>query len=88
MWEFPGGPSGGDRFLVLGFGSGRAADLDPPYDRDDLIAYGPLLSDDGEDWVGTAALMRAPHAEAARAVLTQGRYAGVEVHAWEFGGRR
>lgn len=88
MWEFPGGPSGGDRFLVLGLGSGTAADLDPPYDRDELIVYGPLLSDDGEDWVGTAALVRAPHAEAARAVLTQGRYAGIEVHAWEFGGRR
>ena len=89
MWEFPGGPSGGDRFLVLGFGSGTAVDVDLPYDhRDELIAYGPLLSDDGDVWVGTVALVRAPDAEAARAVLTQGRYAGIEVHAWEFGGRR
>ncbi|AMW10278.1 hypothetical protein A4E84_12590 [Streptomyces qaidamensis] len=89
MWEFPGGPSGGDRFLVLGFGAGTAVDLDVPYDRDDLIAYGPLLSDDGAVWVGTAALVRAPDAEAARALLAhQGRYAGIEVHAWEFGGRR
>ncbi|MGW0498478.1 YciI family protein [Streptomyces sp. NPDC003007] len=89
MWEFPGGSSGGKRFLVLGFGSGTALDLDVPYDPDELIAYGPLLSDDGAVWVGTAALVRAPDAKAARAVLAhQGRYAGIEVHAWEFGGRR
>ncbi len=56
--------------------------------RDDLIAYGPLLSDDGAVWVGTAALVRAVDAVAAAAVLTRGAYAEVEVHAWEFGGRR
>ncbi|MEU3933207.1 YciI family protein [Streptomyces sp. NPDC029044] len=88
MWEFPGGASGGDRFLVLGFGAGAAVDLDVPYERDELIAYGPLLSDDGDVWVGTAALVRASGAEEARAVLNEGRYAGIEVHAWEFGGRR
>ncbi|GGW81720.1 YciI family protein [Streptomyces lomondensis] len=88
MWDFPGGSSGGTRFLVLGFGSGPAVDLDMPYDRDELIAYGPLLSDDGDVWVGTAALVRAPDTEAARGVLTRGRYADVEVHAWAFGGRR
>ncbi|MBI0383763.1 YciI family protein, partial [Streptomyces albiflaviniger] len=27
MWEFPGGRTGGTRFLVLGLGSGEAADL-------------------------------------------------------------
>ncbi|MFJ4814015.1 YciI family protein [Streptomyces sp. NPDC088801] len=88
MWEFPGGPSGGNRFLVLGFGSGTAVGLDVPNDRDELIAYGPLLSDDGAVWVGTAALVRAPDADTARAVLTRGRYADIEVHDWEFGGRR
>ncbi|MFI1829665.1 YciI family protein [Streptomyces sp. NPDC020412] len=87
MWDFPGGRSGGNRYLVLGFGEGRAVDLDPPR-RDDLIAYGPLLSDDGEAWLGTAALLRAEGADAARAVLTAERYAEVEVRAWEFGGRR
>ncbi|MFF3849109.1 YciI family protein [Streptomyces sp. NPDC002328] len=88
MWEFPGGRSGGDRYLVLGLGSGRAVDLDVPSDRDELIAYGPLLSDDGLTWLGTAVLLRAPDPDSARAVLTQDRYAAVEVHAWEFGGRR
>ncbi|MFE6195189.1 YciI family protein [Streptomyces sp. NPDC057838] len=89
MWEFPGGRSGGNRYLVLGFGSGKGVDLDAPDAvRDDLIAYGPLLSDDGAVWVGTAALVRAVDTEAASAVLTRDAYAEVEVHAWEFGGRR
>ncbi|MDA0634273.1 YciI family protein [Nonomuraea sp. MCN248] len=88
MWDFPGGREGGDRYLVLGFGSGEAVDLVPPPGRDELIAYGPLLSDDGAAWLGTAALVRAPDRDAARAVLTEDRYAGIEVHDWTFGGRR
>jgi uncharacterized protein len=87
MWDFPGGRSGGDRFLVLGLGAGRGADLDVPAGRDELIAYGPLLSDDGGTWLGTAVLLRAPDAERARAVLGADRYAAVEVHDWAFGGR-
>ncbi|GHE08318.1 YciI family protein [Streptomyces alanosinicus] len=91
MWEFPGGPTEGDRYLVLGLGGGPTAEADldalPP-ERDELIAYGPLLSDDGARWLGTAALLRAPDPKTARAVLTPDRYAHIEVHAWTFGGRR
>lgn len=58
-----------------------------PRDRDELIAYGPLLSDDGATWLGTAVLLRAPDPDTARAVLTQDEYADVEVHNWYFGGR-
>ncbi len=87
MWDFPGGRTGGDRYLVLGFGTGQAVDLALPSDRDQLIAYGPLLSDDGDTWLGTAALLRASDPESAGAVLTRDRYADVEVHAWQFGGR-
>jgi uncharacterized protein YciI len=87
MWDFPGGRTGGDRFLVLGLGAGPAADLDLPPDRDELIAYGPLLSDDGATWLGTAALVRAPDADQARALLTPERYAHIEAHDWQFGGR-
>jgi hypothetical protein len=86
MWDFPGGPAGGNRYLVLGFGAGQG-DLAVPPGRDDLIAYGPMLSDDGATWLGTAALLRAPAPEAARAVLAPGRYADIEVHGWQFGGR-
>jgi uncharacterized protein YciI len=87
MWDFPGGSIGGNRYLVLGLGAGQAADLAVPPDRDELIAYGPLLSDDGASWLGTAALIRAPDPDAARRVLTRHRYADIEVHRWQFGGR-
>ena len=92
MWDFPGGRTGGNRYLVLGLGTGHAADLAAdlavPPGRDELIAYGPLLSDDGATWLGTAVLVRAPDPDTARAVLSPGRYADIEVHDWEFGGRR
>lgn len=91
MWEFPGGRSGGRRYLVLGLGLGignGTAEEPVPADREALIAYGPLLSDDGAAWLGTAALVRAPNPAMARTVLTSGRYAEIEVHNWEFGGRR
>ena len=87
MWEFPGGPAGGNRYLVLGLGVGHPADLIVPPGRDELIAYGPLLSDDGTSWLGTAVLLRAPDPGKARAILTPGDYAGIEVHRWQFGGR-
>ncbi|MEH0424010.1 YciI family protein [Streptomyces sp. B21-083] len=88
MWKFPGGPTDGNRYLVIGLGTGEAADVALPPDSDDLIAYGPLLSDDGDTWLGTAALLRAPDPTMARAVLsTPDRYADIEVHNWQFGGR-
>ena len=87
MWQFPGGREGGNRYLVLGLGPERAADLAEPADEDGLIAFGPLLSDDGTGWLGTAALVRAADTETARAVLSPGAYADIEVHNWQFGGR-
>ncbi|MEU4878541.1 YciI family protein [Streptomyces sp. NPDC021608] len=87
MWDFPGGRTGGNRYLVLGLGEGEPVDLEAPPGRDDLIAHGPLLSDDGATWLGTAVLLRAPDPRAARAVLTEDRYAEIEVHHWQFGGR-
>ena len=86
MWDFPGGRSGGNRYLVLGLGAGEAADLAAP-PGNDLIAYGPLLSDSGAAWLGTAALVRASDPFAARALLTPERYAEIDVHNWQFGGR-
>jgi hypothetical protein len=88
MWDFAGGRNGGNRYLVLGFGAGQGADLAVPPGREELIAYEPLLADDGITWLGTAALLRAPGPERARAILTPGRYAGIEVHSWQFGGRQ
>jgi uncharacterized protein len=87
MWEFPGGRDDGNRYLVLGLGPQSAADPAVPSGRDELIAYGPLMSDDGATWLGTAALIRARDPDTARGVLTLGGYADVEVHNWRFGGR-
>ncbi|MEV5888528.1 YciI family protein [Nonomuraea fuscirosea] len=87
MWDFPGGREGGNRYLVLGLGAGEPADLALPPGEDALIAYGPLSSDDGTAWLGTAALVLAPDPDTARAVLTADRYADIEVHNWQFGGR-
>jgi uncharacterized protein YciI len=87
MWEFPGGRKGGNRYLVLGLGAGSAEDS-VPADREELIAYGPLLSDDGAAWLGTAALIRAVGPAEARATFDPARYVHIEVHNWAFGGRR
>src|SRR3977135_4517424 len=37
MWDFPGGRTGGNRYLVLGLGKSQVADRDVPPDRDELI---------------------------------------------------
>ena len=87
MWDFPGGREGGRRFLVLGLAPTGAGEPNLPADQDELIAFGPLLSDDGSTWLGTAALLRAPDPRSALAVLGDVDYAAVEVHNWQFGGR-
>jgi uncharacterized protein len=87
MWDFPCGRDGGHRYLVLGLGGGQAADLAVPPGQHDLIAYGPLLSDNGATWLGTALLIQAPDPDTARFILTPDRYADIEVHSWQFGGR-
>jgi uncharacterized protein YciI len=85
MWEFPGELTAG--YLVLGLGVGPAVDLTPPASVEP-IAYGSLWSDDETAWLGTAALVPAPDADTARGLLTADRYATIEVHHWEPGGRR
>ncbi|MCP9211409.1 YciI family protein [Streptomyces cucumeris] len=87
MWDFPGGRTGGNRYLVIGLGTGQAADLAVPPDQEGLIAYGPLLSDDGAAWLGTAMLVRASDPDTARAILYPAGYVDIEVHNWQFGGR-
>jgi uncharacterized protein len=103
MWEFAGGTDGYSRFLIIGHGrSGATGDalhrehrayLDQGY-RDRLIACGPLLSDDGAQWRGTAIMAELPDRGAAEALIAHdpyaraGLYEWVEVHDWQFGGRR
>jgi uncharacterized protein len=104
MWQFAGSLTGYHRFLIIAHGrsgvtAGRDAlhreqhhYLDHGY-RDRLIAYGPLLSDNGAHWRGTAMLAELPDRSAADALIAQepyaqaGLYEHVEVHDWQFGGR-
>lgn len=89
MWEFPGGAPEGDGYLALGLNSAPRPVADVPKlpDLAALIAFGPLLSDDGERWLGTVALLRAPGADEAAAALLDDGHAEIEVRQWRFGGR-
>lgn len=87
MWEHTGGDADSDRYLVLGFTQEPAADASAPGPRDEMVACGLLLSDDGAQVVGAAVLLEAPDPEAARDVLDADRFVGVEVHRWRPGGR-
>ena len=59
-----------------------------------MIARGPLFSDDGQQWVGDATLIELRDRDAVEVMLGStpfaqaGLYANVEIHDWEFGGRR
>jgi uncharacterized protein len=88
MWEFTGARTGYHRYLVLGFTLEDAARATDVPRRNELIASGPLLSDDGSLVLGVAVLMEAPSAASASEVLSADRYTGIEVHQWRFGGRR
>lgn len=82
-WQ-PLDPSVTGGYLAIGF-----LDRPEPYDdlpapRDDLAGFGPLLSDDGAQLLGAAAL--AATEDAARGALA--RFPVVELHLWERGGRR
>ncbi len=86
MWDFGDGRPGYDRYLVLGLSEPTTGPIDLP-DGDDLVACGPLLSDDGDVVLGAAVLLEAASAHAARAVLSPDLFAAIEVHQWDFGGR-
>ena len=62
--------------------------------REQIIVRGPLLSDNGLRWAGDAMLIEMPDRAAVEAMLASapfvraGVYADIELHDWEFGGRR
>jgi uncharacterized protein YciI len=87
MWDFEGRRPDDCRYLVLGFTLEPVAEADEIPLRDELIASGPLLSDDGSFVLGAAVLLEAPNADSARGAVPGDRYAGIEVHQWRFGGR-
>jgi uncharacterized protein YciI len=103
MWEFKGDPAVNKRFLVIGHGkagaSAEGSHLAEAHERyfggllPHMIARGPLLSDDGNHWIGSAMMVECPDRACVEAMvasdplLKAGLYANVEVHNWRFGGR-
>ncbi|GAA0560555.1 YciI family protein [Paractinoplanes ferrugineus] len=95
MWDFPGGrDDDGRRHLILAHAKPLtdwpgAERTEPILERDQLIAFGRLLSENGEDWEGIAAIGEFPDPEAVRArFAATGAYEKIEVLPWTFGGRR
>ena len=104
MWDIAG-EQGLRRFLIIGHGiDGIEAVRDDLVARrrrylqdggylDHFIVRGPLLSDDGERWVGSAMLVELPDRASVDLMLAndpyvlEGLYARIEVHPWQFGGR-
>jgi uncharacterized protein YciI len=102
MWDFQGDPARNERFLIIGHGAADTA-RDGALDDDQrrfvtdrrwhFIACGPLLSDNGTNWVGSAMLVELRDPAAVEAMLAEapyvqaGVYDGVEIHHWQFGGR-
>ena len=65
----------------------------PPESRERLILYGALSTLDDAEPVGVALAVQAPDRDAVAALLEDGRtgfevFRDVEIHDWEFGGRR
>ena len=95
MWQFEG-KAGEPRFLVLAHATGSevpgpvAPDDLPPRLREGLVVYGQLLGPDRRP-AGVALAVQVPDRETLDGLLADPRtgLAGhVEVHDWEFGGRR
>ena len=102
MWEFPGA-SDEPKFVIIAHshgGSETAARWRPlPLEslstelRRQLIVYGALGTLDDATLVGVALAVQARDRQAVEALLEQGRagltaFSSIEIHDWEFGGRR
>jgi uncharacterized protein len=86
MWQFAGAPED-RRFLVIGHGAVPLPD-GTALAQERLIVHGDLLSADETRPVGMALALQAPAREAVAALLRVDDRSGVEIHDWEFGGRR
>jgi uncharacterized protein YciI len=98
MWEFPGAAEE-PKFLIIAHSHGSSGALPAPREsfsaelRERLIVYGALATLGGAAPVGVALAVQARDRRAVGTLLKEGR-AGlsvspcVEVHDWEFGGRR
>jgi uncharacterized protein len=95
MWEFSGQPAE-PRFLIIGrsqLGRPMSAQTLPAELLERLVLYGALTTLDGGELVGVTLALQAPDREAVDGLLEDeriglGAFSEVEVHNWEFGGRR
>ena len=106
MWEFKGDPEHNQRFLIIGRGKPGMNDASNGLREarqnyfsasgyaQCLITSGPLLSDDGTQWTGSALMVELPDRTAVDAMLADdpwvqaALYDRLDIHRWEFGGRR
>ena len=105
MWAFKGDPEHNQRFLIIGRGkpgmseaSNRLQEarrlyfIEKGYEEH-FIARGPLVSDDGKQWAGSAMIVELPDRAAVEAMLADdpyvraGLYERIDAHLWRFGGR-
>lgn len=97
MWQFPGAVDE-PRFLIIAEKSEANRIPVPPESlstelRERLILYGALTSLENAEPVGIALAVQAPDRQAVRALLEKGHLGldipqDIEIHDWEFGGRR
>ena len=95
MWEFSGQPAE-PRFLIIGrsqLARPVPAETLPAELLARLILYGALTTLAGCEPAGVALALQAPDREAVVALMEDertelGAFSEVEIHNWEFGGRR
>jgi len=95
MWEFSR-QLAESRFLIIGrshLGRPASAETLPAELLGRLVLYGALTTIDGAAPVGVALALQAPDREAVAALIDDertglGAFSELEVHDWEFGGRR
>ena len=94
MWEFSG-QAVEPRFLIIGRSSSRPVPVEtlPAELLERLILFGALSTLEGGEPGGVALALQAPDREAVDALIQAertalGAFSEVEIHDWEFGGRR
>jgi uncharacterized protein len=100
MWEFLG-PADEPRFLIIARSNRETGASDspvpvgslPPELRERLILYGALTTLDDAALIGVALAVQASERKAVDALLADRRvgldsFSDIEIHDWEFGGRR
>ena len=95
MWEFSGRVEE-PRFLIIGrshLALPVSMEALPTELLERLILYGALTTLDGAEPAGVALALQAPDREAVDALTEDertglGAFSDLEIHSWEFGGRR